>query len=702
MKIGLVGNQNSGKTTLFNCLTGMNSKIGNWPGVTIEKKVGTIIGTNYEIVDLPGVYSLSPYSIEENVTRNFIINEKPDIIINIIDATCIERSLYLTTQLIELDCKVILALNMVDILENKGIRVNIEKLEKLLKIKVVKISALKKTGIKKLIQELNNKMIKEELIIFDSYIEQSILKIADENNILLNKRFIAIKLLEEDENLRNYNNFNIKEIINKLKKRYCKDLEEVIAEERYKFIEKVKRETVAGTNERENLSDKLDKIFLNKWLAFPIFVIIMFLIYYLSVGFVGNYTVEFVERIVLTFKENIKNILIYNEVSEWINSLIVNGIIEGVGAVIKFVPQLIILFISISLLETTGYMSRISFLLDSIFRKVGLNGKSIIPFIIGSGCSVPGIMSSKIIEDEEERKMTAILTPFIPCSAKLPIIILFTGYFFPNNSGLISASLYFLAIVIIIFSALLIKKFIYNNTSTAYVSELPEYKLPSIKYIARDVLERTMEFIKRAGTTILLCSIAIWFLLSFSFNMQYCTEIDNSILASIGNKISWIFVPIIGCNSWEVTVSAIQGLIAKEQVISSMSIINGISESMINGGQMFSETGVYGFFTASSAYAFILFNLFSAPCFGAISAMKKEIGGVKQVIKVISFQTIIAWILSTITYQISSKIEKGNINIANILLIITIMAIIILIIKIIKEEKCNNCKSCEYCRSFYK
>ena len=341
-------------------------------------------------------------------------------------------------------------------------------------------------------------------------------------------------------------------------------------------------------------------------------------------------------------------------------------------------------------------MSRIALLLDKVFRKIGLSGKSLIPFIVGSGCSVPGIMGTRIIENQDEREMTTILTPFIPCSAKLPIIALFSGYFFGEKSGFVSASLYFFAIAIIIVSSMVMKKFIFKNTSSTYISELPEYKLPSIKYVAKDVFDKVVAFIKRAGSVILICSIVIWFLLSFSFKLEYGVNVEDSILASIGKTISWVFYPILGTNSWGATVSAIQGLVAKEQVISSMSVIAGLAEDAQEGSQIF-ESGIFSFFTASSAYAFMVFNLFSAPCFGAIGAMKRELGGTKKMLKAIAFQTTFAWILATIVYQIGSRIEKGTFNLPNIVVIAIIIAIVVLILTQ-KKNKGSECSGCPYCK----
>lgn len=698
MNVALVGNQNSGKTTLFNYLTGMNAKIGNWPGVTIEKKTGTIKGTQHKITDLPGIYSLSPYSIEEDVSRKFVFDENPDVIINIVDATTLERSLYLTTQLMELNTKVIVALNMADILEKKGILIDTKKLENLLGVKVYKISALKQTGIDELVREIDKKddLVREK--IYDTTIEKSI-KFIEEKISLKHKRFVAVKLLERDSRFTNNLTEDILKEIENSEKDYDTDFEEVIATERYKFIENVKRQCYTHKKMQETISDKLDKIFLNKWIAFPIFIVIMFLVYYLSVGVIGSVTVEWVGAGIDFIGERIGELLSSIGTSEILISLIVDGIIAGVGAVLGFVPQLIILFLCISLLETTGYMSRIALLLDKIFRKIGLNGKSLISFIVGSGCSVPGIMSSRIIENEDERKMTTILTPFIPCSAKLPIIALFAGYFFKENAGIASASLYFFAIAVIILSACIMKKFVFKKTSSTYISELPEYKVPSAKYVAKDVFEKVVSFIKRAGTVILICSIVIWFLLSFSFRMEYGVDIEESMLAVIGDKVSWIFYPLLGERSWGATVSAVQGLVAKEQVVSSMAVISGLAENSEEGSQIFANGSVFSFFTASSAYAFMVFNLFSAPCFGAIGAMKRELGSKRKLLKAVTFQTGLAWILATIVYQVGSRIESGELNLANIIVGTIIFIIVFSIILKNISKKNSECGNCPYCNS---
>ena len=756
MRVTLIGNQNSGKTTLFNLLTGSNQKVGNWPGVTIERKSGKIKGTDIEIVDLPGIYSLSPYTAEEEISRNYIIHENPDLIINIIDATSIERSLYLTTQLLELDADVILALNMEDLLEKKGIKVNVEELSKQLGVKIVSISALKETGIEELINTVKDWKYVEskKLEIYPQVVEEEIKKIENKINIG-HCRFSAVKILERDEKYQKYDNEEIEKSREKIEKIYNTDTEEIIASLRYDFIVGVRDASVNMKSKKETVTDKLDKVFLNKWAAIPIFALIMFLIYILSVGVVGSLTVDLVDGIVSNFSDLVAGLLEKLNASNWFISLVCDGMIAGVGAMLNFIPQLIIMFICISLLEVTGYMNRISFFLDKVFKKFGLSGKSLIPFIVGSGCSVPGIMTTRTIDSENEKKMTILLTPFIPCAAKLPIIALFSGAFFPKYSGLVSASLYFLAIGIILISALILKKFIYKGESSAFISELPEYKLPSIKYIARDVAEKIWEFIKRAGTIILLCSVVIWLLLSFTWNFKYVDDtpktlehieikeiaknasieefdkdtnrvftyienekvmakftytnenneekytegvkvldiseieklitkkdskktisvtfnsetqkfewkysygINNSILANIGKGLSWFFYPMLGELNWGAAVSAIQGLVAKEQVVASMSVIAGYGESLTEkDGNILFENSVFSNFNPVSAYAFMAFNLFSAPCFGAIGAMRKEYGSIKRTMLAVVFQTGLAWLIGCIIFALGSLLMK--------------------------------------------
>lgn len=763
MKVALIGNQNSGKTTLFNLLTGSNQKVGNWPGVTIERKSGKIKGTDIEIVDLPGIYSLSPYTAEEEISRNYILNEHPDLVINIVDATSLERSLYLTTQLLELDSDVVVALNMADLLAKKGIELDAEALAKELGISVVLISALKSTGIDELINTVKEWKFenKEKIKIYPSAVEAEISRVASTLS-MSHPRFSAVKLIEGDILYKEHSTVQA-EVSRKTVESICgTDAEEAIASFRYDFIVKVRDKVVTCEKRKETITDKLDKIFLNRWAAIPIFAVIMTLIYVLSVGVVGTFTVDFVDGSVGAFSDLVAGWLEGLDASSWAISLVCDGVIAGVGAMLNFVPQLIIMFISISLLEVTGYMSRIAFVLDRLFKKFGLSGKSLIPFIVGSGCSVPGIMATRTIDSENEKKMTILLTPFIPCAAKLPIIIMFASALFPGSGiveGLISAGAYFIAIVVILLAALILKKLVYKGESSTFISELPEYKLPSFKYVARDVLEKIWAFIKRAGTVILLCSVVIWVLLSFTWTFKYTdsdanaleevkietvaklagieefdpevnrvftkiedgkikvmftylddqedeqqteyfdvyllsaieakiaeedkddkksisvafnTEesvlewkysygIENSILAGIGKAFAWVFYPMIGeADNWGAAVSAVQGLVAKEQVVASMSVIGGFGESLGETDGAILVTGeVFNVFNPATnkfayaaSFAFMLFNLFSAPCFGAIGAMRREYGSVKRMFIAVGFQTGLAYLIACATFGI--------------------------------------------------
>lgn len=651
MRIALIGNQNSGKTTLFNALTGSNQKIGNWPGVTIEQKVGYISKGNHELIDLPGIYSLSPYTIEEALSRAFLLQEKPDLIINIIDATSIERSLYLTTQLMELNIDMVIALNMADMFDKKGISIDIRALSEKLQTTVIKISALKRSGLNELIDIIDHQsyMKHQTQNIFKPNVEKIIGHLVNQIH-QEHARFIAIKLLEKDPIIES-EGLDIDKWIKPLEQSYKQDIETTIAAGRYDYIEALKAQTFVRLHHGDHTTELLDRVFLNRWLALPIFALIMFLIYYISVGVIGTLTVDFIDGHISAFAGFMFDWLQSIGASTWSASLVADGMIAGVGAVLNFVPQLILLFILISLLESTGYMTRIAFFLDRLFKKFGLSGKSLIPFILGSGCSIPGIMATRTIEGQDERRMSIMLTPFIPCSAKLPIIALFASFFFPNHAGLVSFSLYMLSIVIILLSAIIMKTFFFKGTPSAFISELPNYKLPDIRYTIRDVYDKIYEFIEKAGTIILMSSIIIWFLTSFSFRLAYGVDVDQSILAYIGRVFSYLFYPMLGELSWATSVSAIQGLVAKEQVVSSMAVIGGLSAD-ITEGNLILNAPIYAFFTPASAYAFMAFNLFSAPCFGAIGAMRKELGSAKKMWQAILFQTGMAYVLGILIYQV--------------------------------------------------
>lgn len=670
----LVGNQNSGKTLLFNVLTGLNQKVGNWPGVTVERKDGLIRGTTINITDLPGIYSLSPYTAEEEISRKFIVEERPDLIINIIDSTSIERALYLTTQLMELNTKVLVVLNMEDILKKKGYIIDIVKLEKLLGTKCVSISALKRTGIKELIDIIRNgdRLIPEakDHHLFSLEIENVISDVSkelDEN--VSEKRFAAIKIVERDN--RYYDKYfkeRFEKEISALEEQFDLDTEQLIASERYNYIEKIRDKVITKTKvEKDSISAKIDKVLLNKWLAIPIFLIVIVVIYLLSVGLVGGATVGIVDMLFnggdtiefpmpwgsyeVSLGEGIMGLgpwlasCITNAGgSEWAASLVADGAVAGVGAVLNFVPQIMILFLLLSLLETSGYMSRVTFLFDRLFKKLGMSGQSLIPFIVGTGCSVPAIMGTRTIQDKDEHQMTVTLTPFMPCSAKLPIISCFVAGIFGGNY-LVTAFMYILAIGVIILSGYLLNKFFIKKHSTNYITELPDYHTPSMSYVGKDVSEKTWAFIKRAGTIIFLCSIVIWVLLNVNYEFAYTTNVEESILADIGRSIAWIFAPMLGLNfSWGASVSAVQGLVAKELVISSMEVITAVGE----GGDVFAGNGMFAFFNGFSAMGYMIFTLFSAPCFGAIGAMKRELNNSKDFWRAIIFQTGLAWILASL------------------------------------------------------
>ncbi|MGB3998117.1 MAG: ferrous iron transport protein B [Bacilli bacterium] len=644
MRIALVGNQNSGKTTLFNALTGMNQKIGNWPGVTVEKKEGVIKGTDHTLIDLPGIYSLSPYTTEEKIACEYLLSEKPDAIINIIDAVSLERSLYLTLQLLELDIPVIVALNMTDILIKKGGRIDAQKLSELLGVEVAMLSARRRVGVGELIAKVLEKPAKKTRFRYSERLEKLVSEVAAGLSGE-NARFVAVKLLENDPRFAGLATPAAEKILQGVKD---EDFEERIASERYRYIDFVKKAVMITPDLKETFSDKIDRIILNKYLAFPIFVAVIFGLYF-AVIMTGTALGDYMASLFDRAGNLAASALSSWGASDWAVSLIGDGVLGGIGAVLTFIPQIVMLFLLAALLESSGYLSRVSFLLDKIFTRLGLSGRALIPFIVGFGCSVPGIMATRTLENEQERKSAVILVPFIPCGAKLPIISLFAGFFFTKHRVLVSASLFFLSIFIIIIAALILKK-VFKTPATAYISELPEYRLPDPRYVARYVCEKTMAFVSRAGSVILVGSVVIWFLLSFSPAFKYGVPVENSMLAGLGNLIAWFFYPIVGEWSWAAGVSALQGLVAKEQVVASLSIIAGFAGGA-SGADIFS-TPVFAFFTPAAAYAFMAYNLFSAPCIGAIGAMRKELGGAAATIKAALFQTAIAWVVSALLYLI--------------------------------------------------
>ena len=684
MIIGLVGNQNAGKTTLFNALTGQNATIGNWPGVTIERKEGYIKGSeDLLLVDTPGVYSLSPYTSEEKVTRSFCLDSAPNLIINIVDATAMERSLYLTTQLMELDCDVIVAMNMADILEKKGITINFKKLEEELGVSVVRISAKTGEGIDNLISLIKERKYKKnpKKQIFAPDVEKELLHLQNDlYNELEDKkelRFSAVKLFENDPYYQALSNESTRKEVSELEKTYDMDREQIIADQRYQYVTKLKQNCCIEKAMPESTTDKLDKIVLNKYLALPIFLLVIGLMYFLSVGVVGSITSDFIDALFngattidIFFHEvpfEIEGLgpLLGNAIenaggSVWASDLLANGIIGGISTVLSFIPQLITLFVCLSVLEATGYMSRIAFFLDALFKKFGLSGKSIIPFIVGTGCSVPGIMTARTVENQKEKEMTAMLVPFVPCNAKLPIMSLLAGVIFPKAAWLVTFFCYLFSLFIILLASIILKKFFFKKGSDSFISELPEYKLPNAYYVYRDARDKTLDFLERAGTTIFLCTFLVWFFTRFTWDFEYIGPKDSfanidsmnisaSILATIGKGLAYIFIPAFGGHySWGLTVSALQGLIAKEQVVSSLSVIAGGGNNILASSSPFAFLSTMDANGILTSLSFLCFNLFSIPCISAVSTLRRELGSTKKLVFTMSMELLIAYVISTI------------------------------------------------------
>lgn len=672
MKIALAGNPNCGKTTMFNDLTGSSQYVGNWPGVTVEKKEGKLKNNkDVTIVDLPGIYSLSPYTLEEVVTRNFLLDERPDVIINIVDASNIERNLYLTTQILEIGIPVVIALNMMDIVNKNGDKIDTQKLAATLGCEIVETTALKGKGSKEVAQKaislVNSKSITKAQHCFNQKVEKSLNQIAENVSSSVPedlKRWYSIKFFERDEkalakaNLSSSLKSSLETIISECEKEFDDDAESIITNERYEYINKVVKNCVHKKSDNKmSTSDKIDQVVTNRWLALPIFAIIMFGVYYIAVTSLGTIATDWIND---TFfgeivQGNVSDWLANVGAADWLQSLIVDGIIGGVGSVLGFVPQIMILFLLISILEDCGYMARVAFIMDRIFRKFGLSGKSFIPMLIGSGCSVPAVMASRTIENDRDRKMTIILTPFIPCSAKLPIFALMVGALFPTRPW-VAPSMYFLGIIMVIVSGIILKQTpLFTGEPAPFVMELPQYHVPSFKGVLIHMWERGKAFIVKAGTVIFVgCSI-IWFLQSFNFGMQM-VDAEESILASIGKVIAPIFAPL-GFGNWQSTVAILTGFLAKENIVATFGILFGIGEATEENPDLILQ--ISSIFTTVSAYAFMVFNLFAAPCFAAIGAIKREMGSVKWTLIAISYQTCLAYIMALIINQIGSAIFLG-------------------------------------------
>jgi ferrous iron transport protein B len=717
IKIALAGNPNCGKTTLFNALTGSNQFVGNWPGVTVEKKEGKLKGhKDVTIMDLPGIYSLSPYTLEEVVARNYLITERPDVILNIVDGTNIERNLYLSTQLLEIGVPVIIAVNMIDVLEKTGDKIHIDKFRKKMGCDVVEISALKGTGIKeaadRAIAVAEQKNIITPVHEFTPNVEAYICAVEDRLGSDVaeeQKRFFAIKLLEKDDKIAGQMKQapDVSADIKALEDEFDDDTESIITNERYVYISSIIGECFTRNRKKKiNTSDKIDRIVTNRVFALPIFAIIMTLVYYVSVTTVGDWATEWANEGLFGdswkfFGLDIPGIpiLIGSALDAigcagWLQGLILDGIVAGVGAVLGFVPQMLVLFLFLAFLEACGYMARVAFIMDRIFRKFGLSGKSFIPMLIGSGCSVPGIMASRTIENDRDRKMTIMTTSFVPCGAKLPIIALIAGALF-NGAWWVSPSAYFVGIAAIICSGIILKKTkMFEGDPAPFVMELPAYHMPTVGNVLRSMWERGWSFIKKAGTIILLSTIVLWFLMSFgsiegSFKMLEKEQLDSSILASVGSIFAPIFKPL-GWGNWKMAVAAITGLIAKENVVSTFGILFGYAEVAEDGEEIWQLLA--GSISAIAAYSFLVFNLLCAPCFAAMGAIKREMNNVKWFWFAIGYQTLLAYVVSFCIFQIGTLFIAGTFGIGTVFAILLVAGFIYVLFRPYKESNTLNIK----------
>ena len=706
VKIALAGNPNCGKTTLFNALTGSNQFVGNWPGVTVEKKEGKLKGhKDVTIMDLPGIYSLSPYTLEEVVARNYLINERPDAIINIVDGTNIERNLYLSTQIMELGIPVVMAVNMMDLVEKAGDKIHTDKLSKLLGCEVVEISALKGTGIQKAAEKaISLAERKNEVTLvheFDSKVEDAITAVGTMLGTDIpeaQKRFFAIKLLEKDDKIKEQMKSvpDVSAEIKTLEDAFDDDTESIITNERYVYISSIIGKCVTkGQKGGMTVSDKIDRIVTNRWLALPIFAVVMFIVYYVSITTVGGFLTDWTNDVLFgdIIPPAIEKALVAVNCADWLQGLILDGIVAGVGAVLGFVPQMLVLFIFLAFLEGCGYMARVAFIMDRIFRKFGLSGKSFIPMLIGSGCGVPGIMASRTIESDRDRKMTIMTTTFVPCGAKLPIIALIAGAFF-NNAGWVAWSAYFVGVAAIICSGIILKKTkMFSGEPAPFVMELPAYHMPTVGNVLRSMWERGWSFIKKAGTIILLSTIVLWFLMSFGwvdgkFGMLDAEQLNDSILASIGNVIAPIFAPLGWTKAgegWKMAVAAITGLIAKENVVATFGMLFGFAEVAENGSEIWGNLAQV--MTPIAAYGFLVFNLLCAPCFAAMGAIKREMNNAKWFWFAIGYQCGLAYIVSLCIYQFGTLFTGGGFGLWTVVAVVLLIAFLYMLFRPYKESK---------------
>lgn len=686
MKIALAGNPNCGKTTLFNALTGASQHVGNWPGVTVEKKEGKLRGHGDVIIqDLPGVYSLSPYTLEEVVTRDYLVTEQPDAILNIIDASNLERNLYLTTQLMELGLPVVIALNMMDVVRRQGGSIQSSALSQALGVPVIEISALKgENCVEAALEAVRAAKSRQAAkpVTFGKDIEHALEQIGMQVSGHCqpsHNRWYAVKLFERDARtelpLGQMAKDTIEAYIKTVEDAQDDDAESIITNARYECAAKLAH--AAGREGKVHKltgSDKIDQIVTNRWLGFPIFVGIMFLVYYLSISTVGTMMTDWVNDVLFgeIIPPAVEGWLAAAATPEWLNGLVLDGIVAGVGSVLGFLPQMMVLFLCLAFLEDCGYMARIAFLMDRIFRRFGLSGKSFIPMLIGTGCGVPGIMASRTIENQRDRRMTVITTTFIPCSAKLPVIALIAGALF-GGAWWVGPSAYFVGVAAIICSGIILKKTrLFVGDPAPFVMELPAYHWPSLKGVLRHMWERAAAFIKKAGTVIFLAVTLIWFLQTFNFRLEM-VEQNESILASIGNVLAPIFAPL-GWGDWRAAVAAISGLIAKENVVGTLGVLFGFAEVAEDGVEIWGT--MQQVFTPVAAYSFLVFNLLCAPCFAAIGAVRRELGG-KWTLIAVGYQCLLAYMVSLCIYQFGALLTgAASFGVG------TVAAIIILVVSL--------------------
>ena len=695
IQVALAGNPNCGKTTLFNGLTGATQYVGNWPGVTVEKKEGKYkANKEIKITDLPGIYSLSPYTLEEVVSREFLLNGNVDVVLNIIDGSNLERNLFLTTQILELGIPTVVAINMVDVIEQRKDSIDYKKLAKELGCPVVPISALKNKGIAECMAEVQkaagtNYVVKK---IYTGKLESALETIANAEpaSIEESRRFFyAVKLFERDDKIE----ASIKtkadaSVIENVEKALDDDAESIITDARYTYITSVIKDCYKkGSQELLTTSDKIDRIVTNRILALPIFAVVMYVVYYISVTTVGSFLTDWTNDVL--FGEIIPpavDAFLYSiHCATWLHGLIVDGIIGGVGAVIGFVPQMLVLFFFLAILEDCGYMARVAFIMDRIFRKFGLSGKSFIPMLIGTGCGVPAVMASRTIESDRDRKMTIMTTTFIPCGAKMPIIALIAGAIF-HGASWVAPSAYFVGMAAIIISGIMLKKTkIFAGDPAPFVMEMPAYHMPVAKNVLRSMWERGSSFIKKAGTIILLSTIVLWFLQGFGWQngaFGMVDDIEYSVLASIGRSFAWIFAPL-GWAQWKAAVATVTGLIAKENVVATFGQLYGFAEVAESGNEIWGQLA--SSFTPVAAYSFMVFNLLCAPCFAAMGAIKREMNNTKWFWRAIGYQCAFAYVCGTIVYQLGSLFTGGSFGIGTILALVFLAGIIYFLVRPSKE-----------------